>query len=286
MLPNFLIIGAPKAGSSTLAAYLAVHPHVFVAPEKEVHFFDDNFHRGLDWYRGRFAEVRGELAIGDATPTYMYSDEAIERMARLLPNAKLIVILRNPVERAYSHYWWNRALYEQRSFEDAIRAELVAVEKPFKRNYLAGGRYLERLERVCSHYPRSSLNVVILEELRASPGAAYAEVCRFLGVDERLKPSNLGDVLNPANGLRSPRLWNLMLRTRAWKRLPFGLANRIDRWNRLLQFSYPPMDARVRGNLERYYLEHNAALAAWLGRDLSVWQRLGANGSRDPIELS
>jgi hypothetical protein len=269
-LPNFLIIGVAKAGTTALASYLGSHPQVFVAREKEVHFFDDNFHKGLDWYRSRFDEVRSELAVGDATPTYIYVDKAIERMAAVLPDAKLIVVLRNPIDRAYSHYWWMRPLSEQLSFEDAVRAELAAGDQSQERVYISGGHYLERLKRVCEYYPRSSLHVLISEELKASPGPTYEEVCRFLGVDDGVKPENLGTVLNSAYLLRHPWLRPLLFRVRAFKWMPFDLAGRIDQWNRV-PFQYPPIDPRLREELDTYYHEHNATLAAWLGRDLSLW---------------
>lgn len=270
MLPNFLIIGAAKAGSTALAAYLGSHPDVFVASEKEVHFFDDHFDRGVDWYASRFGAVREERAVGDATPTYMYTDEALGRMADLLPDAKLIAILRNPVDRAYSHYWWMRALDERRPFDDAVHDEILGREQPDPEKYVAAGRYVERLERVCRYYPRSSLHVVILEELRESPHARFAEVCRFLGVDDQVVPADLGAVHNPAYRLRSPALRTWMLRLHAWRRLPFDIASRIDKMNRVA-FRPPPMDPQIRGELEGYYEKHNAALAAWLERDLSVW---------------
>jgi len=268
MLPNFLIIGAPKAGTTALAAFLAAHPEVYVAPEKEVHFFDEHLARGTDWYRTRFDSARDEIAVGEATPTYMYSDEALERMADLLPEAKLIVVLRDPVDRAYSHYWWMRALFESLSFEDAVHAEMA--EGSGKRLYLAGGRYLDRLQAVCRLYPRSSVHVVIQEELRRSPDATFAGVCRFLGVDARRRPANVGAVLNPAYRLRWPWLRRVMFRIHAWDRISRRIADRIDHWNRV-PFAYPPMSPQIRAELERYFVDHNAALAAWLGRDLLVW---------------
>ena len=280
LLPNFLIIGSAKAGSTALAAYLSSHPQVFVAAEKEVHFFDDHFHRGVDWYSSRFDAVRGEVAVGDATPTYMYMDEAIGRMAALLPDAKLIAILRNPVDRAHSHYWWMRALDERRSFADAVHDEIQGREEPNPEKYIAAGRYLERLESVCRYYPRSSLHVVVLEDLRASANATFADVCRFLGVDDRVEPSNLGAVHNPAYRLRWPALRTWMMRMHAWRRLPFDLAGRIDGWNRV-PFRPPRMDHQLRAELDAYYEPYNTALAAWLGRDLSVWDRHAAERVRD-----
>lgn len=268
MLPNFLIIGAPKAGTTALAAYLAVHPQVFVAPEKEVHYFDTQYGRGTDWYRGRFAGVRGEAAVGEASPTYMYNDVALERIAASLPGVKLIAVLRNPVDRAYSHYWWMHALFEQRSFEEVVRGGMAGT--PGIRPYVRAGRYLERLQRVrqiCHGFP---LHVTILEELRSAPEPTYAEVCRFLGVDDANVPEDVGEIHNPAYRLRVPWLRRLMFRFRARKRLPSRLVDRIDQWNRV-PFDYPPMDPMLRSELERYYEGPNAELARWLGRDEPLW---------------
>jgi hypothetical protein len=111
---------------------------------------------------------------------------------------------------------------------------------------------------------------VIAEELRSSPAPTFAAVCRFLGVDDTVEPSNLGATINPAYVLRWPSLRPLMFKTRAFRWLPFDLGARIDRANRK-QFKYPPMDPALRAELERYYEPYNTALAAWLGRDLDAW---------------
>lgn len=279
MLPNFLLIGAPKAGTSALAAYLEAHPEVFMAPEKEIHFFDEHYARGLDWYESRFAGVRGERAVGEATPTYMYLDDALSRMTEHLPEVRLLVLLRNPVDRAYSHYWWTRVTLERRSFEEAARSEMAGVEAPYGFNYVAGGRYLERIERVREFYPRAPLLVVLLEELRARPPEVYAEICRFLGVRDDVAPPVLGSVVNAAYRVRWPRLRETMYRLKAWKRLPLDWAERIDRWNRV-PFRYPPMAPDLRAELEAYYAAPNAALAEWLGRPLTAWERAAPQRDR------
>src|SRR5437764_7156012 len=109
-LPNFFIIGAMRSGTTSLTRYLNAHPDVFVAPGKELHFFDQRFDRGLDWYRDCFERAAGQRAIGEATQSYMYDAEAMTRLAVTVPKARLLAILRNPVDRAWSHYWLNRAL--------------------------------------------------------------------------------------------------------------------------------------------------------------------------------
>src|SRR2546425_2110424 len=166
-----------KAGTTSLRAYLDAHPQVFSPPE--THFFTRNYERGLDWYREQFAGAGEAVLIGDKPPDYMHTKTAMERMAAALPEAKLMAILRDPIDRAYSHYWHMRRVgREGRPFEEAIEAELERNGVIF--NYVDHGRYLVQLERVCSLYPRSNLLVLLFDDLAARPVETFAEACRFL----------------------------------------------------------------------------------------------------------
>ena len=274
-LPSFLIIGFPKAGTTSLAAYLAEHPHIFMSREKELHFFD-TVGRNEAWYLDQFAEAGDASAIGEATPTYIFIRKALVRMAALVPNAKIIVLMRNPIDRAYSHYWWNRALFEQRDFGEAVREEmaqsrsiapLAEDEEKGYRSYIGGGRYFEMIQRVGTFFPHESILPLILEDIEADPGAVYAAVCRFLGVEEREPVPSVGRVHNPAYRLRSRKLRMMMYRFHAWKRLPGSLAERIDRLNRV-PFSYPPMQDDVRRELADWFRPANTELATFLNRSL------------------
>ena len=104
MLPNYLIIGAPKCGTTSLAAWLDEHPQVYMVPEKELHFFSGYWEQGLDWYEQCFVP-NGKPLVGEASPSYLENPVARERIASVLPGAKLIAMMRNPVDRAYSQYW-------------------------------------------------------------------------------------------------------------------------------------------------------------------------------------
>lgn len=265
-LPSFCIIGAMRSGTTSLARYLGAHPEIFMASRKEVRYFDRYFERGLEWYRWQFREASSERAIGEATP-YMHDRASIERMAAALPDLRLIAILRNPVDRAYSHYWMRRAHGRETSeFPEAVSPELhgAADGNASAARYLRWGRYLEQFTQVCEFYPRDSLHVLVLEELRAGSAGVYGEVCRFLGVDDAFVPSNLGRAVNPHVRFRSIEARRLA------RRLP-GLAGRaVGRLN-TVRSSYPPMHPALRAELLRYFEPANAALSAWLGKDLSLW---------------
>ena len=272
MLPNFIIIGAPRSGTTALSQYLSGHPQVFVSAQKELFFFDRRFDRGLDWYTNHFVGAEGKSAVGEASPRYMYIEEAMARMARVIPQAKLIAILRHPVDRAYSYYWHRRAYgHERREFTDIVAAELAAWHggAPVEPLFLEGGRYRKYLSMVCRYFPREGLQVLIFEELRAAPRPTFAAVCRFLGVDETSVPADLGRVFNPYEEFRSSALRKL------GARLPRFVRRRIRGLN-VRRKSYPPMDPTLRQALHAQFAGENTALAAWLGRDLSIWSGRGS----------
>lgn len=131
LLPDFIIIGTQRAGTTSLYEYLVQHPQVLPAENIEVHFFDHHYAKGVDWYKGHFpsklekfvASMRsfGKTLAGEASPYYLFYEKAAERMHEILPNVKLIVLLRNPIDRAYSQYSLSQHYrYENLSFEETI----------------------------------------------------------------------------------------------------------------------------------------------------------------------
>lgn len=269
-LPNFFIIGAPKAGTTTLSEYLAAHPDAYVPPQKELYFFLGKWGNGIGWYRDQFARAGRAIAVGEATPTYLYRDEALARMRDTVPDAKLVAILRDPVDRAYSDYWYLRQLGEQRSFEEAIRQEMRDGTTQLRRvvGYLEAGRYGGYLRRVAEHFPRSSLLVLLMDDLVSDPGATYAALCAHLGIDPARGPGAV-DRANSAYRLRWPALRRVVLRYRLMRRAPW-LGKRLEAINRA-PLGYPPMAPALRAELKAFYAKDNDELATWLGRDLSAW---------------
>ena len=180
-LPDFLVLGAQKAGTTALYAYLRWHPGITGPSWKEVSFFDRHWWRGERWYRGQFPlRSRGRL-VGEASPSYLFHPLAPERARAVVPDARLLVVLRNPVDRAYSQYQHEVALgREPLSFEDALAAEeertrgeverIVADPRAFSHEwwdhtYAARGLYAEQLDRWLAVFPRDQLLVVTSDEL-------------------------------------------------------------------------------------------------------------------------
>ena len=242
-LPDFLILGAQKAGTTALYAYLRWHPQITGPSFKEVSFFDRHYARGERWYRAHLP-IRRSALVGEATPGYLFHPLAPERVARMLPHARLIALLRNPVDRAFSHYQHEVALgREELSFEEALAREDERMEGEVERmlrdpayfshawwnyTYAARGRYAEQLERWFAAFPREQLLVLLTDDLAADTAGTYRRVLDFLRVDPR------------------------------------GLGS----YPRIFEREYDQMVPETRARLEAEFAEPNRRLAELLGRDL------------------
>jgi Sulfotransferase domain len=207
-LPDFLIVGAQRSGTTNLYDLLVRHPSIGAASHKEVHFFDYHYGRGERWYRGNFPDPEGDspdgLVCGEATPTYIGYESAPARIRELVPDAKLIVLLREPVVRAVSHYHhFCRLGNEERSFEEAIAWEydyLSAGNRPLLLDspergsdpiYLSLSAYAPQLERWLSTFPRQQLFVAFAEELFEDRDELLARLGEFLELRSPFPPETV-----------------------------------------------------------------------------------------------
>lgn len=192
--PNFIIIGSQRCGTTSLYTYLAQHPQILTPIKKEMDFFSWHFHRGIDWYLAHFPLMPEgeEFVTGEASPSYFDYREAPERVYSACPEAKLIVLLRNPVDRAISHFYRLKDLnWEGRSLDRAISDEIerlnqnpeyIIGEEPG--NYLARGRYVEFIKNWLDFFPKEELLVLKSEDLYAGAAATVKQVLAFLDLPE------------------------------------------------------------------------------------------------------
>ncbi len=243
-LPGAVILGAQKCGTSSLHNYLTQHPGVIAPLRKEVHYFDVNFTRGESWYRAHFGR-EGEPGLNlDSSPYYLFHPAVPRRMHELLPDARLIVLLRDPARRAYSHYWHERGKgREDLSFEAAIDAEPERLGRADEQlasgqlersrehqlhSYLARGRYAEQLERWFALYPRERIHILRFESFAQDPLAGLNGTLAFLGL---------------------PPTASVSLEARNTRR-------------------YPPMEEATMLRLREYFEPHNRRLGELLGRPM------------------
>jgi hypothetical protein len=206
-LPDFIIAGAQKSGTTSLFAYLCEHPLVTPPLTKEMSFFDNQFHRGLRWYRSHFprdpqfgtdSQIQTPTLTGESTAYYLFHPHAAARISKILPGVKLIILLRNPVDRAYSHYQLNlRRGNETLSFEGAIAAEKERLKGEGERmrrdesyasfahekhSYLARGRYAEQLAVWRQYFGPDQLLLIESSQFFSNTAAEFDRVQDFLGL--------------------------------------------------------------------------------------------------------
>lgn len=262
-LPDLVVIGAPKAGTTTVAAWLAEHPQLAMSATKELEFLDEHFDRGVEWYRSQLPDVGADRVVGEATPSYLGHREAPWRAAQVLPEARFVAVLREPVSRAWSNYWFFRALgVERRSWPHALRAEAEGRARP-RADYLGRGRYAEQLERWDAAVGADRLLVLLFDDLQADPAGVFAQICRFAGVRDDVLPHSTESV-NPTPKPRSAALQWALHESRASRTRP-GRA--LWRWN-----AYggrpPALDAAEAAALRARFADDNRRLEIRLGRPL------------------
>jgi Sulfotransferase family len=293
MMPNFLVIGAQKAGTTSLYHYLKQHPEIYMSPLKEPHFFavegaDPDF-RGplprnpltitdLETYRALFAGVSSETAIGEASPGYLGNPRAAGRIRHYIPEAKLIAILRNPVERAYSAYLHRvRDDREWLDFARALREEEARVRANLTPGwyYKRAGFYYSQLKRYYELFDREQIRVYLYEDLDADPAGMLRELFAFLNVDETFVPDT--SLKHGVTGVPRSRILRRFLRgsnpVKSVLRPLFRPETRVKMVTKLnnLNLTKPQMSPEVRGTLVSSYREDILKLQDLIERDLSEW---------------
>jgi len=252
-MPDFLIIGGQKCGTTALYRYLGNHPNIVPAFYKEPHYFSTNFGQGVAWYKAFFPTLiikrisafwGHSLVSGEATPYYFFYPHTPKRVSQIVPQIKIILLLRNPVDRAYSHYNHNvRKDLEALTFEEAIEIEsdrLYGEIEKIQENenylsynhlhfsYLSRGKYIEQLEAWMQHFSEEQMLILKTEDFKDETRAVLNRVFTFLGLPER--------------SLNTSRKFNV--------------------------HSYQPMDTKTREYLTNYFSSHNKSLADRLGTNI------------------
>lgn len=262
LMPDFIIIGAMRGGTTSLYRYLTDHPQIGSAYMKEVHFFDVYYHKGLSWYRSQFPSSvqkyyaervqKHTFVTGEASPYYLFHPHAPQRIAKTLPQVKLVVLLRNPVSRAYSHYYHEVAGgHETLSFEEAIDREEERIGKEVEKlagngryvsfnhrhfSYLSRGIYVDQLKVWMELFPKEQFLILKSEDFYADPAAGLKQVLQFI---------NVPDV---------------------------GIKDLKEEYEQLNTTKPPKMEPTTRKRLMEYFEPHNTRLYDYLGVDFG-WEK-------------
>ena len=291
--PNFFIVGAAKAGTTSLHAYLSSHPQVFMSALKEPHYFADfdvtpeldNFLpiiRSRSDYHELFKDSDGYIAVGEASPSYLCDPAAAERIKSAIPTAKIIISLRNPVERAFSHYLMDfQRGSETLSFEKALEFDLAHREKGWGKSaqYTELGLYSNQVESFLREFGRERVLIVLFEDLVRDTRGTMRQIAGFLGIDPFAYPeSAFAQVHNPFEVSRG-RIARAILRMRpirVWAKNWIPRKMRTMVRNRLLFATRPKpqLSPDTRRQLADRFEKDLRLLEQLLGRDLSALRRV------------
>jgi len=286
--PGFFVLGAAKCGTNTLHQYFDRMPDVCVPWPKESSFFSHHFDKGMDYYRRTyFGHWKGRQCIGDMSVFNLYCPDAPLRIHQLAPDARLIVMVRNPIERAHADWHFqSQRNRETRSFEQAIEQEMSQRDQVWdvsgedkKRRYLDSGHYHEQVERYLQLFSRQQLKIILIDDLIARPGEVVSDVVSFLNLDPARNRFEAAIHVNKAGGLVNKKT----LRYRGWRLFRSlhkrrMLAGPIWHWanDRLVPRTQgarkPVLCDDTRQLLGQYYQPGIESLSEFLGRDLSHWK--------------
>lgn len=290
MLPNFICPGAQKSATTTLYNLLRQHPDIYLPDIKELHFFDneENYSKGISYYeKVLFSEVKGEKIIGDITPIYMYLDYVPKRIYNALgKNIKFIFMLRNPIDRAYSHYWMSyRRGYEKESFEKAVYLEEERIKTGNHKeimifSYINRGFYSKQIKRFLRYFPRENMQFILFEDFIKDIPGVTKQVFSFLEVDSNIS-INYNIIGNPAKMPKSIILRDFIQKPPALvkkttkllipnKKLRRKVIQVIENIN-YRKFQKPDIKLKTRCKLLKIYEKEVKELENLIEKDLNLW---------------
>lgn len=282
--PNFLGIGVPKSATTWLAEGLRRHPEIFLSHDKELVYFssEKKFSLGADWYLSHFAGSSDKKAIGEFSVTYLAGgDKVAQRIKSLLPEIRLIAVLRDPVERAFSHYRWlqqiGRLSYKV-SFADALA---------LNPDLIRFGLYHRQLSQYCEHFDVSRLLLLLHDDIRQAPDSVLSDTYRFLGVNDSFRPGTSMTRIGKTIAPRSRLVEDLRIKAHTYlrkRRLTFlislakraGLSNTYRRFNdsgrsvQLGRADYLRASEFFLSDIEALRLDFGVGPESWL-----AWRELG-----------
>ena len=290
-LPNFLCVGAQKAGTTTLYDILIQHPQIYLPDIKETKFFNERYDKGIGFYEQFFSSYKGEKVIGEIDPDYMFfevNSVATRIYKHLGKDLKLIFMLRNPVDRAYSQYWMNvRRGIEKEPFDKAIALESQRIRKNLfsKHNfsYISRGQYASQIKIFLEFFPIENMFFIIFEEdFIKNREKTIKNLLEFLDVEDvelnlniKSNSANMPKIKFLQNIIYAPdstlkKIGKVILPSEEVRRKTLKFLEKIN----LRSFRYPKMDESLRNYMmEEYFINDIKELETLIGRNLEYWYR-------------
>ncbi len=283
--PTFLYIGASKAGSSWIFECLKEHPEAFVPPAKDLHFFHLQYEKGIEWYESFFKKGEGIKTIGELSHDYFLFEHVADKIKAYQPDIKLLVSLREPVEKMISSYHYAKRTYlkENVSFEDFFFHHERYQKSHYQNMHKETAQYFQNLQPFYERFPRENILVVFFDELKESPHIFIQKIYHFLEIDDTFEPSVLHTKVNQQQKARFPLVARLAYTTASLLRT-LGLANIVGAVKRNPVFekmlyqkpkaTKQPIDPKTLQKVYEFYATDYPQLTALLQQDLPPnWYR-------------
>jgi len=285
-LPNFLIVGAPKSGTTSLMFYLIDHPEVFM-PRDEIAYFNTYIKKGIKWYKKFFEQWNGEKAIGEKTPNYMYNESVARAVKKLNPNMKIIFLFRNPIDRSLSQYWHN---YRRGRIDldiDTTINTILNKETDYKymTQIIEWSRYTKYFTIWKKYFPVENILCLQTEKLKDETEITFFQTCKFLGISE-ITPPNIGKQFNVGVQPRSKMLakiiqkYDFLRHTKNPIRYELGILEALNTKGKFvhLVFKHSPRYHEIRQNVKTNYGNMKAKtrqmLEEELKQDIKFWKNI------------
>lgn len=289
---DFIGIGAEKSATTWVADCLAEHPQICFSKQKEIYFFNEydphtlkvknlKYQRGVAWYKKHFTHSIRMCIKGEFSPTYLYGKTTARRIKKHFPNVKIVVVLRNPVERAFSQYIHDQrvGVLLQTTFKQAIKKSDSYIEK---------GLYYKNIKNYYKLFPKKNIHIIIYDDIKKNPLLVIRNLYKFLGVNSNYSPKRLNNKSFEAANTRFQRLNYFMYQTeqyikkRGWARLVLlsevSGVRKIAYWfahnvNKKKLDKYPKMDKGMETKLKSVFEKDINKLEKLINRDLSKWKK-------------
>lgn len=275
MLPNVIGIGAQRSGTTWIYEMLKKHPQVCMSPEKEINFFNTHYNKKIEWYENFFEKCGEEKIVGEFSPRYLSHELVPQRMKKIVPEAKIIVSLRNPADQVFSRYCYmvSRHMYAN-SFEAVLKEKPSLIEDAF---------YFKHLKRFMECFGRNQILILIYDDLAMNARYFLEKIYSFLDIDSAYIPSSLNERVFPRRVPRSKILETYMVIVRIiLKKTKLfsvveelkarGIDKKIKQLNTRKNRTFEEMSSRMRNHLNHIFADDKQRLSELIGRDLSSWK--------------
>ena len=276
-LPSFIHAGVQKAGSTWIYQALKEPPEIYMSHDEPTNYFDVEYYRGEGWYRERFGGYDGEKEVGDESPGYIKHPFAARRAAELIPEAKIIMCLRDPVERAYSQWWsaesyWTDGRFERCMFHHATNDVFVTP-----------GFYYYHISKWEEYYPKDNIKITFFEDMISDNEKFIKDLYSFLGVDDEFLPDIANNKVQSGKSRKGPneRIKERLMRYA--KKMPNLTKQAAGKIFGYKEYEKKDMSESMKIKLQKTYYEDIRKLENRTGRNLERWTNLVDGGGRKTI---